>query len=779
MAKKNRKEKHIHVHQLTSVHAETKTAKKFSLAIGWPAIGLAIILLITVLAYIPVFNAGFAYDDINYIQKNTLIRTIDLNKIFSENVMGNYHPLTMLVFAIEYHFFELDATGYHIVNLLLHLANVLLVFYSIKLLIRKPEVALIAALFFGIHPLHVESVAWVSELKDLLYTFFFLGAYIFYLKYLQNREGKFYLIAILIFILSLLSKGMAASFPVVLLLTDYFKRRKMGTKVFLEKIPFFVLAIVFGVVAVFAQQLSNSVQEASAYSFFQRIVFASYGFITYLWKLILPFKQSAFYPYPIKSGGELSIGYYIYPLLVLVVVAAVFLSRRFTQKVIFGFLFFSITVFLVLQLLPVGDAIMADRYSYIPSFGLFYLAGEGLYWLWNKKYRTSAIAITALFTLLFCIITFQRTGVWKNDLTLFSDVIDKHPTVALAYNNRGSFFWDEKKYDEALIDYNKAIELRPMYTEAFNNRGAVFLDKKRYQEAISDFNKVIELQKNYPAAYSNRGLAMMETGKNSEARADFDKAIELNADFAEAYYNRGLLSMTEKRSAEALKDYNKALELNPNYKEAIINRDVLLGKSRSPDEILADYNKAIEEKPNDPELYYKRGTFFLDLKKYNEAKSDLNRAIQLLPSYSEAYNTLGIAHFEEKNMDSALYNFNKALALNPSFAEAYLNRGNLMRDQNNHELAMKDYDMAIRLKPELPNSYYNRGILMIKEKKFEKVIEDCFKVLALKGDSAMAYYNIGMAEFFLNRKEAACKDLKTAANMGVQTAIDAQKQFCQ
>ena len=778
MPKKKRSEKHIHGHHLQAKERISKPQFSFE-DIKVRVIGLACIMILTILVYLPVFNAGFAYDDVNYIQKNPLIRTIDLSKIFSENVMGNYHPLTMLVFSIEFQFFGLDPTGYHIVNLLLHLCNVFLVFYSIKLLSNKIEVALFAALLFGIHPLHVESVAWISELKDILYTLFFLGAYIFYLKYLSSKQGKFYGIAILIFIFSLLSKAMAVSLPVILLLTDFFKRRKMVTKVFVEKIPFFLLSIGFGIVAIFAQQLSDAVQEASTYTFFQRVVFACYGFITYLWKLILPLNQSAFYPYTVKSGGDLSFSFYLFPVLVLIIMMAVIYSGKFTRKILFGFLFFSITVFLVLQLLPVGDAIMADRYSYIPSIGVFYLVAGGVYWLWIKKYKTAAIAFSSLFVLFFCIKTFQRVGVWKNDQTLFTDVIEKYPTVALAYNNRGSFFWEEKKYDQALADYNKAIDLRPIYPDALNNRGVVYLDKKNYQAAINDFNQVIELEKSYAPAYSNRGVAFMETGMNAEARSDFNKALEIKPDYAEAYYNRGVLSMNEKKTDEALNDYNKALELNPGYTNAITNRDILLGVKRPPEEILAGYNAAIESNPKDPELYYKRGSLFLDSKKYNEAKTDLYTAIKHRPSYPEAFNALGVVYFDEKSSDSALYYFNKAIATDPTLAEAYLNRGNLMRDQDKHDFALKDYAVAIQLKPEMPATYYNRGILLIKEKNFEPVIEDFSRVIELKGDSAMGYYNIGMAELFLNRKEVACQHLGTAAAMGLQSAIDAQKQFCQ
>ncbi|HET6767293.1 MAG TPA: glycosyltransferase family 39 protein, partial [Chitinophagaceae bacterium] len=223
----------------------------------WTYYCLFIILLISVVIYLPVYNNKFlAWDDDVYIKNNPLIYSINLKDIFSQYVMGNYHPLTILTFAVEYQFFGLNETGYHAVNLFLHLTNVVLVFYSINLLINKPTVALITALLFGIHPLHVESVAWAAELKDLLYTFFFLASYILYLKYLTNQQKKLYIFSLLLFCLSLLSKAMAASLPVVMLLTDYFKGRKINAKTLLEKGPFILLSIGFGIVAIWAQKSS-------------------------------------------------------------------------------------------------------------------------------------------------------------------------------------------------------------------------------------------------------------------------------------------------------------------------------------------------------------------------------------------------------------------------------------------------------------------------------------------------------------------------------------------
>ena len=212
---------------------------------------------------------------------------------------------------------------------------------------------------------------------------------------------------------------------------------------------------------------------------------------------------------------------------------------RFSKKILFGLGFFTATVFLVLQLLPVGDAVMADRYSYVPSIGLFYLAAEGLYLLWQHNKKTPAIALVACLSAFFFARTFSRGKVWKDGLTLWTDVIDKHPYAPVAYNNRGGALMHEKRFDEALTDYNKAIELRPGFYDAYNNRGLLQADRHRTEEALKDYNKAIEAEPTHPEVYSNRGLLLMEGLKrNQEAWADFNKAISLKPDYSQAYYNR-------------------------------------------------------------------------------------------------------------------------------------------------------------------------------------------------------------------------------------------------
>jgi Flp pilus assembly protein TadD len=591
---------------------------------------LTVILLISFIAYSPVFQNGIStWDDDAYIRHNPFIYSINLKEIFTQNVMGNYHPFTILIYALEYHFFGLNATGFHAVNLSLHLLNVILVFYVVFLLSDKAVVALVASLLFGIHPIHVESVAWVSELKDLLYTLFFLSSYIFYLKYLNDLKKKHYALALLLFMVSLLSKAMAVSLPVVLVLTDYFKGRKINVKTISEKVPFFLLAIASGIVAVLAQQSKGAV-NVNDFSFPQRILFACYGFISYIYKLIFPLNLSAYYPYPIKYGENIPIIYYAYLILFLGLAASVFYSLRFTKKIFFGVGFFTATIFLVLQLFPVGSAIMADRYSYVPSIGVFYLAGEGFHLFMSKKSKMAAILLlTIAATILLSIKTFERSSVWKNDLTLWNDVIDQDQTSPLPYNNRGYYYLSVEKNNEAIKDFNKAIELDPDNAFAYNLRGMAYMRENRNKEAIDDFNKSIELNPDNAGAYDNRAWVFMNEGRNDEAINDFNKAIALDPGYAVAYNSRGVYFINQNRIEDAINDFNKAIALDPGYTEA----------------------------------YYDRGNASMLQKRYEEAISFYTKAIELKNNYAQAYYYRGIAEFYSGRNDAACRDLKKAAGL--------------------------------------------------------------------------------------------------------------------
>ncbi len=556
---------------------------------------LVIILIISFFSYYSILHNGFVnWDDDDYIRNNPLVHSINLKNIFSQNVMGNYHPLTILAIAIQYYFFELKESNYHLISLLLHLFNVVLVYFTIIHLSERVTIALIASLLFGIHPIHVESVAWAADQKDLLYTFFFLASYICYIKYIKNLHKLYYLLSFIFFILSLFSKAVAVTLPLIFILTDYFKERKINLKSLLEKIPFFVLSIIFGILAIFAQREGGAINDVAIFTLPQRVVFASYGFINYLYHLIIPLNLSAIYPYPIKTGADMPTQYYLYLIVLILFIAYVIFTLKSSKKIFFGISFFSITLFLVLQLLPVGQAVVADRYAYIPSIGIFYLAGEGLYLLWIKKYKTIVITLLSVFSILYITQTFARSKIWKDSFSLWNDVISKYKTVPVAYNNRGYYLKNHNNYKDALIDYNKALEIDSDYYLAYNNRANLYLKQNENDVALKDYNKAIKLKPDFVEAYNNRGYVLYKKENNEMALSDYNKAIELKPDFAAVYNNRGILYIKEKKYESAIKDFTTAIDLKTDLAENYFNKGVAeyyLGKKEA---CCLDWQKAID-----------------------------------------------------------------------------------------------------------------------------------------------------------------------------------------
>nr|MBA3707110.1 hypothetical protein [Bacteroidota bacterium] len=323
-----------------------KQAKTLAPPKSYNKLLLLVLIIITTSIYLKSLNNQLTtWDDKNYLTENKDIRTLHgdsvnytLKKTFSSYVMGNYHPLTMLSYCMEYAKYKLDPKPYHLTNFVFHLFNTLLVFCFIWLLTQQQWVAFITALLFSIHPMHVESVAWVAERKDVLYSFFYLSALCTYLVYLKKEKRKWilYVFVFLLFILGILSKAMTVSLPIAFLALDYFTGRKITMKVVLEKIPFIILSFIFGYIAIEAQKSVNALGDITHYNFLDRILFTSYGLIVYLSKMIFPINLSCFYDYPVKQDGVYPAIFYIAPLLILTLVFLIYRSIRFSKDVVFG-----------------------------------------------------------------------------------------------------------------------------------------------------------------------------------------------------------------------------------------------------------------------------------------------------------------------------------------------------------------------------------------------------------------------------------------------------------
>jgi len=671
-------------------------------------VSISFILIVTIIAYFPSLKNEFTnWDDNKYVIENTLIRDLSFNgikNIFLTHYCGNYHPLTLITYSLEYHFFKLNPTVYHITNLLIHLFNCILVFWMIYLLTDSVLIASITSILFGVHPLHVESVAWVSERKDVLSTMFFIGSiicYIYYYKTVILKTSKnstvLYITTLFLFVFSLLSKAMGVTLPVILLLIDYYFGRQFTKKTIIEKVPFFVLSFIFGIVAIYTQKLSGSVRENP--SAIINIFIATHGLLFYIVKMLLPFNLRCLYVYPTNIISKLPIRFLISPLLVILLAVIVFYSRKYTKKIVFGTLFYFITILPVLQLFPVGKAIAADRYSYIPLIGIFYILGEWLNYLFIKKTEKEKIIKYILISVLLLIlsgliiITQRMCYVWKNGITLWDNLIKIDKNYAFGYSSRGNAYGRKGEYENAIKDYTKAIELNPNLADSYYGRGLAYNNTQQYDKSIPDFIQAIKLDPISVKAYLNLGLAYCGKKDIDKALFYLNEAIKIDPNYAEAYYNLGLIYANKNDYDKALSEYNSAIRVNPKFTDAYLNRGFVYGMKGDYDNAISDFNNVIKLDPKYAKAYCNRGNAYYMKKEYDKAIMDYKKSIELDPKYIDAYMNLGAVYFNKGEYDKAIIEYTHVIEIDPKYAKAYFNRGDTYLRKKEYDKALQDFNL--------------------------------------------------------------------------------------
>ena len=539
-----------------------------------------IIAAMTILSFLPSLNNGFTnWDDNKYVTENPDLSVSGGRgwiKIAASTYVGNYHPLTMLAYMAEYRLFHLNATGYHCVNLLLHLLNALLVCACLRGLSGSSAAALAGGLLFAVHPLRVESVAWIAELKDVLCGFFYFLSILLYLRYHTSQKRAAYGACFLAFVGALLAKPMAVTMPVTLLLIDYVKFRPYTRQCLREKIPFVAIAALFCVVTMVAQNGGGALNVHASLPRPLRLCIPFYAMLFYPIKTIAPLHLSALYYFPDAPGFLLRAELLLSPAIALGAGMLLWRYGRNARPIMFGAAFFLVTLLPVLQVVSAGLAVVADRYSYIPSLGLCFLFGQAIAALerrtrGDRLKRLIPVALTAALTVCLAVITFSRCMVWRDGVTLWSDCLttSKNP---IAYHNRGCAYASAGKPGLALADYTAAITLSPSYVSAWYDRGSVFLFQGDPARAVADLTEAIRLNPNGSDACNNRGIAFLEEKRYDDAIADFNRAVELKPGFADAYDNRGLAFMEEKRYDAALADFSRALSLKPGFVKAYQGR---------------------------------------------------------------------------------------------------------------------------------------------------------------------------------------------------------------
>lgn len=582
------------------------------------------ILAMTWVVYQPLFSPDKDFtnwDDNLYVLEQPLIQSLEMEnirRIFHPQtaVAYNYHPLTLVSLAIDYQFAydelmgELRVAPFARTNLLLHLLNTVLVFFFIYQLSRKRiGAAILTALFFGIHPMHVESVAWISERKDLLYGFFFLASCLAYLLYIELKEKKFLALSFLLFIGSLLSKAMAVPLPFVLLITDLLYRRRDYRKLLIEKVPFLVLSLILGIHTLTLQEGAINTEEGW-FSLPERLLFAAHAFVLYLVKLLIPYPLSPFYPYPPSIPGYLV----LMPLVVLGILLSPLLLRKTNPQraleMAWGIGFYTLMIIPVLKVISVGGSMMADRYSYIAYIGPFFVGALYLHDLIEKpRYRIATLVLISAFGFYAAAASSKQIAVWHNSRSLWTHTINHYPIekvgigVKTAYKNLGDYYATEQQFDSALHYYELLDAYQVPDAEIYGNLGNLYAIGKEIPSAVSAFSKAIAMAPDQPDYYLRRSIVLSESGSYADANHDLDQVIALAPDQVEAYKLKAKNLLRASEFRESVEFCHQALQAFPDQADLWFYKGIALISLENYHAAIQDLKEALSRRP-DPMFAY-------------------------------------------------------------------------------------------------------------------------------------------------------------------------------
>jgi tetratricopeptide (TPR) repeat protein len=586
------------------------------------------------LVYQPAWHGGVIWDDNAHMTRPELRSWYGLFRIwFDLGATQQYYPLLHSVFWIQYWLWGDATLGYHLVNILLHAMAAVMV----ALILRRLEIpgAFLAAAIFALHPVHVESVAWISEHKNTLSAVFYLGSTMVYLRFDQQRRTSLYLWALGLFVLGLLSKTVTATLPAALLVIFWWQRGRLSwRKDVLPLLPFFLLGAVAGIFTAWVERTLIGAQgSAFAIPAWERILIAGKAIWFYLDKLFWP--ANLIFIYPRWETSQAETWQYLFPGAAFALVVTLWALRQRWRGPLAGLLFFIGTLFPVLgfiNVFPFIYSFVADHFQYLASLGIITLVAASIAMLLKRLRlwgRPAGYAICVLLLLTLATLTWRQSRMYTDLETLYTTTINLNPTCWMAYNNLGDIYNGLGNYRQALEDLNRAIEIKPGYAEAYVNRGNAYNGLGNYRQAIEDYDRAIEIKPGCAEAYVNRGNAYNGLGNYRQAIEDCDRAIEIKPGYAEAYVNRGLAYFFFGNYRQAIEDLNRAIEINPGLAQA--------------------YNNG--------------GNAYFFFGNYRQALEYLNRAIEINPGFAQAYNNRGRIYLTQGDKISGCSDARKACEL--------------------------------------------------------------------------------------------------------------------
>ena len=649
----------------------------------------------TALAFWPALRGGFVWDDEVLLAGNRAFRGFGAEQLawmFGAPRFAQYHPLTWLSFAADFQLHGMDPRGFHLTSVLLHAANAFLLFWLARRLLALASGAetwetrsaaawgaAFAALAFALSPLRVESVAWLTERRGLLSAFFMLGSTLAYVEGCRADPRRcaagWLALSLDLFALALLSKAVAVTLPAALLVLDWHPlRRPMSERrVWLEKLPYLVLAAPFAVLAPIAQVRGGAAEPFATYGAAARLGQAVYGAAFYAWKALVPWPLLPLYRFPdagtalalkIAAAGAAVAG--------LTWLAASSVRRRPAFAAAWGAHLILLSP--VLGFFQSGPHYVAERYTYLPCMAWAVLSGAAFMALVRERAnRLAVFAFAAAYLMCLVALTRREIPVWRDPVALWSRVAAADPKAALAQNNLCSALRDAGRASEALEHCRAALGAAPAYEKAHCNLASLLADAGRLPEAVAQYQAALGLDPADPVAHNGLGHALYRQGRLGPARAEFEAALRLAPDYALAHGNLGAALSDAGLPAEARREFDAALALEPADADAHFNMGNLHLAARRLDEAAREYREAVRLRPGHARAHVNLGMLLSGQGRLEEAAAEYRAALAAEPGFADAYNDLGIVLFRQGRREEAIKSFQRALDLNPAYADARYN----------------------------------------------------------------------------------------------------------
>ncbi len=739
---------------------------------------LGVILIVTILSYAPIFKADFVnWDDQEHLLNNIAIRSLDIEhlcKMFTDKINQIYIPLTSLSFALEYHFFGFNPFVYHLDNLILHLFVVIFVFWFARKLNLSILAASMASLIFGIHPAHVESVAWVTERKDVLYAFFYMLALLMYLRYLEINKTeskkkilakKFYgpLIAVTALgTLSMLAKPMALSIPLILFLLDWFKGRKIDVKAVLEKLPLIIFVLIIALVTYLANARLPFENKTAAFFIWP------WTFVFYLRQFMFPFFSVPVQRIPQPIAIDQS--EYFLSLIVFLLVIFVFwrlikyrkeycIARWFN----FALIFFFASIFFLLRFdEPMNTNIVADRFMYLPMLGFCLLLGYGVEQLWKRqKANLGATFAVIIFVIIvggaFCVRTYHLCQVWQNPISLWQEQLKIFPNEYIALNNLATALCDQEEFKKAEAKYKlNFLVLAKGKAENIRPELLGMEEKVEYVEGL--FKKILEINPEFIDAQYNLAQLYKDIGRPQEALVLYQKVIDIDPYYKDVYFSVGNLFIELNKPQEAIEAYEQTIHTKPDDEEIYINvikayTKILKEESLNPlylearDKTLNSYLRVINSHRPKATSFFNLGCLYAEMGDLDKAIASYQKALAINPRYADVLYNLGNVYKDLGLLSEALSFYQQNIKINPWHGDAYINMGIIYGRQGNHKEARKYYQKVVNLNSKdtqtKAKAYFNLAYLEEIEGNQEKALEFYQKSIIVDPENAEGYYNLG------------------------------------